>query len=330
MAVRTVRFRPLILDGSGDPAIARGSYLITPFNQTAYGDLGQLLTEPGLTVAISGAAVTKDLPVVEAGDHNCLVVTGFFGPNARAPFTPSSVEYVFVPAGGTVIDYEDLPRVLPSTLGPVPDAPESEWELRLADVEAILAGGVGSGGGAPSGGGPGGQIRPEDLFGITATGILLDKPLDAAAARTAIGAGTSNLAIGTSSTTAAQGDRAALKDTAQTINAVWTFATNPGFNDNAIPQAKVNGLGTTLSGFANATATTASLTALDVRIAVLEAIIANTFQIVVPVSGAFPARPATTRHLVFLSSAVTPTLDGSLAGGGGMVPNHDIWIRALP
>lgn len=45
---------------------------------------------------------------------------------------------------------------------------------------------------------------------------------------------------------------------------------------------------------------------------------------------AFPARPATNRVVMFLSSTVTPTLDGSLAGGGGMVPNHDIWIRALP
>jgi hypothetical protein len=242
MATRTVRFRPLVIDGVGDPAVARGSYRVTPFKQGAFGDLWQLLTDPGLIISISGVAVNKDLPVVEVGDHNCLVVEGFFGPNAKMPNRPSSVEYVFVPAGGTVIDYEDLPRVLPDTLTPVPIPPSSEWELRLQDVEAALAAGGGSGGGAPPGGGPGGAIRPEDLFGITATGIALDKATDAAAARTAIGAGTSSLTIGTSNTTAAQGDRAALKDATQTINAIWTFATNPVFNNDAIPQARVVGL----------------------------------------------------------------------------------------
>jgi hypothetical protein len=242
MATRTVRFRPLVIDGVGDPAVARGSYRITSFKQVAFGDLGQLLTDPGLIVSISGAAVNKDLPVVEVGDHNCLVVEGFFGPNAKMPSRPSSVEYVFVPAGGTVIDYEDLPRVLPDTLTPVPVPPSSEWELRLAQVEAILAGGVSGGGGAPAGGGPAGAIRPEDLFGITALGITLDKVADAAAARTAIGAGTSSLTLGTSNSTAAAGDTSATINASETITGIWTFTTDPIFNDGAIPQAKVNGL----------------------------------------------------------------------------------------
>lgn len=51
-----------------------------------------------------------------------------------------------------------------------------------------------------------GSVSVDDLTGATATGKALMKAADAPAARTAIGAGTSNLAIGTTSTTAKAGD----------------------------------------------------------------------------------------------------------------------------
>lgn len=68
--------------------------------------------------------------------------------------------------------------------------------------------------------------------------------------------------------------------------------------------------------------------AIDVSAILAE--IANTPMLLFPVAGAFPARPATNRHIFYLSSTVTPTLDGSLTGGGGMVPNYDVLISALP
>lgn len=43
------------------------------------------------------------------------------------------------------------------------------------------------------------------------------------------------------------------------------------------------------------------------------------------VSGVYPPRPATPQHVHFMDPAVQPSFDGSLAGGGGMVPDWDIW-----
>ncbi len=57
--------------------------------------------------------------------------------------------------------------------------------------------------GASSGGG---SVSVDDITGATTTGKALMKAADAAGARTVIGAGTSNLAIGTTSTTAKAGD----------------------------------------------------------------------------------------------------------------------------
>lgn len=47
-----------------------------------------------------------------------------------------------------------------------------------------------------------------------------------------------------------------------------------------------------------------------------------------PVTGAtgvYPARPATPRVVQFNNPAVQPSFDGQLTGGGGMVPDHDVW-----
>lgn len=67
-----------------------------------------------------------------------------------------------------------------------------------------------------------GNYKPtaEDISNATATGLSLIKAIDAAAARTAIGAGTSNLAIGTTASTAKAGD---YKPTAEDISNASTF-----------------------------------------------------------------------------------------------------------
>lgn len=54
--------------------------------------------------------------------------------------------------------------------------------------------------------GGGGSVSVDDITGAGATGKALMKAADATTARAAIGAGTSNLAIGTTSTTAKAGD----------------------------------------------------------------------------------------------------------------------------
>lgn len=60
--------------------------------------------------------------------------------------------------------------------------------------------------GAPDGGGAPGDVSIEDITDASAVGKSLLGAADAAAARTAIGAGTSSLALGTSGTTAAAGN----------------------------------------------------------------------------------------------------------------------------
>lgn len=64
-----------------------------------------------------------------------------------------------------------------------------------------------------SGGGSGGTVTVDNITDATATGKAVLKSADATAARTAIGAGTSSLAIGTTGTTAAAGNRAAAAGT---------------------------------------------------------------------------------------------------------------------
>lgn len=43
-------------------------------------------------------------------------------------------------------------------------------------------------------------------------------------------------------------------------------------------------------------------------------------------AGAYPARPATARPVVFIDPLVRPLPTGSAAGGGGMVPGLDLWL----
>lgn len=43
------------------------------------------------------------------------------------------------------------------------------------------------------------------------------------------------------------------------------------------------------------------------------------------VAGVYPPRPATTQRVYFMDPLVQPTFDGQLTGGGGMVPDRDVW-----
>lgn len=109
--------------------------------------------------------------------------------------------------------------------------------------------------------------------------------------RSTIGAGTSNLAIGTTTGTAADGG------TVATLSG--TVTTQAG---------TITTLSSSLSGKAN----TSDIAATPIFLGT--------------VSGTYPARPATTRPVVFTDPLVQPTNNGSTSGGGGMVPGLDYWI----
>jgi hypothetical protein len=42
--------------------------------------------------------------------------------------------------------------------------------------------------------------------------------------------------------------------------------------------------------------------------------------------GVYPARPATPRPIIFTDPLVRPAATGSISGGGGMVPQLDLWL----
>ena len=136
-----------------------------------------------------------------------------------------------VPNSGT-FDVDDLEEVSTWSADSLTPEIQAYIDQRIATVEN----------GSPSGSGPGGAFISVDVTDTTVTGRGVMTAANAAAARTAIGAGTSNLAVGTTAGTAAEGDKVVNKAGAETITGVKTFTANPVFNDNAIPQAKVVGL----------------------------------------------------------------------------------------
>lgn len=88
----------------------------------------------------------------------------------------------------TITNRDELIRAL-STLGVMVSAQEGAFDGLFA-------------------GGSGGAITAADITDATAVGRTVLKAADAAAARTAIGAGTSSLVVGTTSTTAKAGNYA--------------------------------------------------------------------------------------------------------------------------
>lgn len=79
-----------------------------------------------------------------------------------------------------------------------------------------------------------------------------------------------------------------------------------------------------------------SIQDLEERVTALVALVESTDEIAVgnaqtplflnTVGGAYPARPATPRPIIFTDPAVRPPATGSIAGGGGMVPQLDMWL----
>lgn len=84
----------------------------------------------------------------------------------------------------------------------------SPCEVGGLPVQVMIKGNMPIEQGAGGGGGSGGTIVAADITDATAVGRNVLKAADQGAARTAIGAGTSNLAIGTTNTTAKAGNYA--------------------------------------------------------------------------------------------------------------------------
>lgn len=105
-----------------------------------------------------------------------------------------------------------------------------------------------------------------------------------------------------------------------------TLLLAPGVDAN---YAKAAATATALSGKADAaamTAETAARAAADAAATTaLNARIDQTPYELETVGGAYPPRPATPQHVHFTDPNVQPTFDGSLSGGGGMVPDWDVW-----
>lgn len=121
VATRAVTFTPLVLDGVGSPSVNTGYYLIRP--TTSYLDgVGRVAPLP-LQVVVDGVAVAVDLPVTGVGW--ALNVVGSFV--ALTGETYTTTEYVTVPAGTGGLDFEDLPRVDPTTLTAEITPPDPAW-----------------------------------------------------------------------------------------------------------------------------------------------------------------------------------------------------------
>ncbi|MDK8193771.1 head fiber protein [Paenibacillus sp. UMB7766-LJ446] len=92
-------------------------------------------------------------------------------------------------------------KVIPAAEAPrLPEKREADYVV-FVDEDGTPIDLGGSGGGS-------GPITSDNITDASSTGKSVLKATDAAAARTAIGAGTSNLAIGTTGTTAAAGNHA--------------------------------------------------------------------------------------------------------------------------
>jgi hypothetical protein len=200
-ATRSVRFTPLRLDGSGPPTVASGYYQVRGSRSydEGTGRVEHLWSPP---IVISGTAVVKDLPVTPIDYSWALEVFSKF-PDGRGGYAELT-ETVAVPAGSGTLDFEDLVRV--TITGPFAVIP-ADWMLRIASIEESLTDG-GHGIGTVVGTGPGGVLRAVDISDSSSVTVSFIQASTVGAARTAIGAGTSNLAIGTTAGTAA--DAAAL------------------------------------------------------------------------------------------------------------------------
>jgi hypothetical protein len=264
-----------------------------------------------------------------------------------------AVQYKLVPASGT-FQVDDLTEVDPITDSATSATPEVL--AMIAALQAQVNALVISGGGLPPDAttfGIAGLKYANAAAARTAIGVA---PLGTTAGTAADGGTVAAL----STTVAGKAtDTAVVHNTgAETIAGVKTFSSAPVIPDGSLTIAKTTGLqaaidnasstgavhttgNETVGGVKTFTsapvvpdgswsiADTAGLqTALDNATSNVNGIGSAPYWLQ-PVNGVFPPRPNTTRHVLFVSASITPTLDGALTGGGGMVPNYDLWIRAF-
>lgn len=321
-------------------AITRGDVVVSPYYRQDT-DSGELTTMP------------RTFPVntqqqLRSGDYTFTLVVpngdGFGG-----DFVQSSVRTVptSLPVGFTSLQVDDLTEVNPTPSNtPPPDGWQAYVDDRFDELEALI---LAIPGGTPIGTGPGGAFIAQDVTDTSAVGRAVmvaggvgSTASQQAAARDAILAaprvdpvftGTTdlvNLDVSGTATFAngsiAQADISGLVDAlaARGLASGGTF-TNPTFTgtltieDGDIAQADVNGL-------------VAALAALDGRLDLLEALVfsSQSFRVVVPVSGAFPARFVGPERALLLSSSVLPTWGGTTSSGTAYVTDYDFFFQVLP
>jgi hypothetical protein len=252
MAIPTssVRFAPLQATGTGPPVIAPGYYMVEPTR--AYNDDEGRVEVLPFTVTIANAEVVTQIPVTPLDFSWVWKVTGQL-------FTQGGVrtvgpEYIQVPLSGAILDFEDLTRVDPATLHPLVVVTPTE-EARLEAIEAAIAAGVASGG-APAGTGTAGRLRVLDLQDITSIGIALGTATNQPDARLMIGAGTSDVVIGTAGGTAADAAAVAAALAGKAPVDTPTFTGPVTVPDASFSVAKVSGLAAALAGLVGSTAVT--------------------------------------------------------------------------
>ena len=172
----------------------------------------------------------------------------------------------------------------------------------------------------------GGASNLENITDMTSFMRGVNTAATAGDARGAIGAGVSDVTIGSTTGTAGDGgvvadiaatvtgkaDDTATAHTAvdETVTGAWTFTTAPamaGYYSAAELDTTIND--------AVAAATITMTSALN-----------GTPLFLFTSNGVYPPRPATGRPVIFRDPTVQPANDGSVGGGGGMVPGLDIWF----
>lgn len=304
-----------------EPVAPAGYFQIRP--SAPYSAGGQWVRDEWSNpISFQGSPITVQLdPLVDIPYELLLAL-----PDGVSGGLTETHEFRFVPASGTPLAWDSLTRASgPSGAPLLPDA----LTARVAALETAVAGGGGGGGGAVlSVAGKTGAVNLviADISNTNDVGqaIVTMAGANLAARKAAVlsylGAGTSGLTLGTSSTQAAQGDLAAYLAGAQTFTGTKTFSAGltvsggtVSLPDNSLAIADVNGL-------------QAALDTLTAAVAAINTALNDTPQFVYVSSGAYPARRATPRPQIFRDPTVIPTNDGSTSGGGGMVPNIDIWL----
>lgn len=330
MDLRQVRFTPRRMDWTGDPNLIVGAKYQHRLTKAV--DFGQGRIEPVWSipkVTNGSTPLVLDVPVTPVDVDWAVQVYAEIPDGQGGTYTET--ETVKVPAGSysTILDFEDLDRVDPRTLGPV-TAPTSVWETRLAAVELAIATGGGSGGGAPAGTGTAGRYRVTDLEDITTVGEALGLAASQTAGRSAIAAAAASHTHGVSDLTAT-----GTKDTTTFLRGDNTFAVPPAAAAASTTAAGVVELATTgetTTGTDTARAVTPAglAAALAVITASLTTALADVPVYHFATGGTYPGRPITERPVVWATpAAVPPAAAGTTTSGTGPVLGKDLGLYAI-